>query len=171
MDPAVERSRGKRFVIIAAVMALTPVAALVAVICRPPCDTTRTNDARVRGRLGQVWIEANLSEFQLAHVRLGQPASLVAKIYGERITYEGKVVGYALQTHAAFAPSSAREAVREASAIAQRPPVRIELNPDQLAAQLLLLGLPIEVNIDTSDRTGAALTVVAGIAQTHETKE
>lgn len=127
-------------------MALAPVTALVTVICRPPCNETFTDDAYVRGSEAQVWIEANLSDVQLMHVRIGQPATVVAQIYGERLTFEGKVAGHA--------PGGLR--------IEQRPPVRIELEPRQPAEHLLRDGLPIRVNIDTSDRTGATLVAVAG---------
>jgi hypothetical protein len=40
-----------------------------------------------------LWIDANFKETQLAGVRIGQPATVVADIYGDDVVYHGKVVG------------------------------------------------------------------------------
>jgi len=147
----------ERAVPMMSVTALMLAVALAAVIWRSPCDKTFTDDAYVRGAdSNQLWIEAFFTKIQLAHLRIGQPASLVLDIHGERITYEwslvldihgerityeGTVVGYAVGTGGRFAPL----------------PVRIELDPQLLPARPLRPGLPMRVNVDTSDRTGAAL--------------
>ncbi|HKS33141.1 MAG TPA: multidrug efflux MFS transporter periplasmic adaptor subunit EmrA, partial [Enterobacteriaceae bacterium] len=41
----------------------------------------------------QLWVDANFKETQLAHMRIGQSATVVSDIYGDDVTYTGKVMG------------------------------------------------------------------------------
>jgi membrane fusion protein (multidrug efflux system) len=41
--------------------------------------------------LDQVWVDANFKEPQLARMRVGQPVTLSADLYGSRILYHGSV--------------------------------------------------------------------------------
>ncbi|WP_116287403.1 HlyD family efflux transporter periplasmic adaptor subunit, partial [Serratia marcescens] len=40
-----------------------------------------------------MWVDANFKETQLAHMRIGQTATVVSDIYGDDVKYTGKVVG------------------------------------------------------------------------------
>ncbi len=48
--------------------------------------------------LDQVWVDANFKEPQLADIRLGQPVTLTADVYGSRVHYHGTVVGFGAGT-------------------------------------------------------------------------
>ena len=45
--------------------------------------------------LAEVWVDANFKETQLQHVRIGQPVTLTADLYGGAVTYRGSVIGLA----------------------------------------------------------------------------
>ena len=53
--------------------------------------------------LTQVWVDANFKEGQLEHMRIGQPVTLIADLYGSDVEYHGTVDGLAAGTGAAFA--------------------------------------------------------------------
>lgn len=107
--------------------------------------------------LDQVWVEANFKEVELAHVRIGQPVSLLADFYDGRVTYRGKVVGLAAGTGSAFALLPPQNATGNWVKIVQRLPVRIELDSAQLSEHPLRLGLSMRATVDTSDRSGPSL--------------
>ena len=111
--------------------------------------------------LDQVWIEANFKESQLAHMRVGQPVSLTADLYGSKVDYHGKVVGFGAGTGSAFALLPAQNATGNWIKIVQRIPVRIALDPKDLAEHPLQIGLSMQVDVDTHDRSGVRLPQVA----------
>src|SRR5881392_1913629 len=43
--------------------------------------------------LQQVWVDANFKEGQLRKIRIGQPVTLTADVYGKKIEYHGSVAG------------------------------------------------------------------------------
>ncbi len=98
-----------------------------------------------------VYVDANFKESQLSRVRPGQPVTLVSELYGEEVEYEGRVVGFSGGTGAAFALVPAQNATGNWIRVVQRLPVRIALNPDQLAEHPLRVGLSMEVDIDVSN--------------------
>lgn len=49
-----------------------------------------------------LWVDANFKETQLAHMRIGQTATIVSDIYGDDVKYTGKVVGLDMGTGSAF---------------------------------------------------------------------
>jgi membrane fusion protein, multidrug efflux system len=107
--------------------------------------------------LGRLWLEANFREVQLRHMRIGQPASVVADVYGGRVTYHGRVAGLGLGTGSAFALLPAQNATGNWIKVVQRVPVRIELDPRELAAHPLRIGLSTVVRVDVRDTSGAEL--------------
>jgi len=58
--------------------------------------------------LGRLWLEANFREMQLRHMRIGQPATVVADLYGGHVSYHGRVAGLGLGTGSAFAAGAER---------------------------------------------------------------
>lgn len=98
-----------------------------------------------------VYVDANFKESQLARVRPGQPVTLVSELYGEEVEYEGRVVGFSGGTGAAFAVVPAQNATGNWIRVVQRLPVRIALDPEQLAEHPLRVGLSMEVDIDVSN--------------------
>ena len=104
-----------------------------------------------------LWIDANFKETQLAGVRIGQDATVVADIYGDDVVYHGKVVGLDMGTGSAFSLLPAQNATGNWIKVVQRLPVRIELNPDDIAKHPLRIGLSTLVKVDTTDKGGSAL--------------
>ncbi len=107
--------------------------------------------------LDKVWVDANFKEGQLADLRIGQPAELTADVYGTKVSYHGKVAGLGAGTGAAFSLLPAQNATGNWIKIVQRVPVRIALDPAELAAHPLRVGLSMEVTVDTADQGGPVL--------------
>ena len=104
-----------------------------------------------------LWIDANFKETQLAHMRIGQTATVVSDIYGDDVKYTGKVVGLDMGTGSAFSLLPAQNATGNWIKVVQRLPVRIELDEKQLADHPLRIGLSTLVTVDTSNRDGQML--------------
>jgi membrane fusion protein (multidrug efflux system) len=107
--------------------------------------------------LDQLWVDANFKEAQLRHLRIGQSATLSADVYGRQVHYRGRVSGLGAGTGAAFALLPAQNATGNWIKIVQRVPVRIVLEPQDLAAHPLRVGLSMEVSVDVSDASGKTL--------------
>jgi len=96
------------------------------------------------------YVDANFKEGQLARVRPGQPVKLKSDLYGDDVVYHGRVVGFSGGTGAAFALIPAQNATGNWIKVVQRLPVRIRLDPQELAAHPLRVGLSMEAEIDVS---------------------
>jgi membrane fusion protein (multidrug efflux system) len=104
-----------------------------------------------------LWVDANFKETQLAGVRIGQPATVVADIYGDDVVYHGKVAGLDMGTGSAFSLLPAQNATGNWIKVVQRLPVRIELNQEDIARHPLRIGLSTLVKIDTTSNEGSVL--------------
>jgi len=107
--------------------------------------------------LDGVWVDANFKESQLKAVHVGQPVSLHADLYGKEVEYHGKVIGFSAGTGSAFAVLPAQNATGNWIKVVQRLPVRIALDPKELQAHPLRIGLSMAVAVDTHDRKGSQL--------------
>jgi membrane fusion protein (multidrug efflux system) len=107
--------------------------------------------------LADVWVDANFKEVQLQHMRIGQPVTLHADLYGDDVTFHGKVQGFSPGTGAAFALLPAQNASGNWIKIVQRVPVRIALDPQEIHEHPLRVGLSMAVEVDTHDTSGAVL--------------
>ena len=110
--------------------------------------------------LNQLWVDANFKESQLQELRIGQPAELVADVYGKNVIFHGKVAGLGAGTGAAFSLLPAQNATGNWIKVVQRVPVRILLDPQELNAHPLRVGLSMDVNVDTADSSGKTLADV-----------
>jgi membrane fusion protein (multidrug efflux system) len=99
-----------------------------------------------------VYVNANYKEAQLRNVRIGEPAELTSDLYGSAVKYRGKVVGIGGGTGAAFALIPAQNATGNWIKVVQRLPVRIALDPAELRAHPLRVGLSMTAVIDASRR-------------------
>jgi membrane fusion protein (multidrug efflux system) len=99
-----------------------------------------------------VYVNANYKEAQLRQVHLGQPAVLTSDLYGGSVKYHGKVVGIGGGTGAAFALIPAQNATGNWIKVVQRLPVRIALDPAELRAHPLRVGLSMNADINVSRR-------------------
>ncbi|HET7792488.1 MAG TPA: HlyD family efflux transporter periplasmic adaptor subunit [Rhizobacter sp.] len=107
--------------------------------------------------LNQVWVDANFKESQLRNLRIGQPVTLTADMYGTKVEYHGKVEGLGAGTGAAFALLPAQNATGNWIKVVQRLPVRVALDAKQLAEHPLRVGLSMEARVDISDTSGKTL--------------
>jgi membrane fusion protein (multidrug efflux system) len=107
--------------------------------------------------LDRVWVDANFKEVQLEHLRIGQPVALHADMYGSDVEFSGHVSGLGAGSGAAFALLPAQNASGNWIKIVQRVPVRIALDPAQLAEHPLRVGLSMDVRVDVRDRSGAVM--------------
>jgi membrane fusion protein (multidrug efflux system) len=117
------------------------------------------------------WVDANFKESQLGRLRIGQPATLTADVYGGKIDYHGHIVGLGAGTGSAFSLLPAQNATGNWIKIVQRVPVRIELDPKEVAQHPLRVGLSMEVTVDVQDENGKVLSDVprnasSAVAQT-----
>lgn len=110
--------------------------------------------------LGEVWVDANFKESQLKNLRIGQPAELTADVYGTQVSYQGRVIGLAAGTGSAFALLPAQNATGNWIKVVQRVPVRIALDPQQVAQHPLRVGLSMDVTVDTHEQGGKTLADV-----------
>ncbi|MEX8192446.1 HlyD family secretion protein [Comamonas guangdongensis] len=107
--------------------------------------------------LHNLWVDANFKESQLADLRMGQKVELTADVYGDKASYEGKVVGLGAGTGSAFSLLPAQNATGNWIKVVQRVPVRVSLAPEALAKHPLRVGLSMDVKVDIRDRDGLAL--------------
>jgi membrane fusion protein (multidrug efflux system) len=86
-------------------------------------------------------------------MRIGQNVEVVSDLYGRSATYHGTVEGLAGGTGSIFATIPAQNATGNWIKVVQRLPVRIRLDPAELAARPLQVGLSMTATIDTRNRT------------------
>jgi membrane fusion protein (multidrug efflux system) len=121
--------------------------------------------------LDQVWVDANFKERQLLNLRAGQAVKLHADIYGSAVEYHGRVAGFGAGTGSAFALLPPQNATGNWIKVVQRVPVRIALDPAELAQHPLQLGLSTEVEVDTHERGGELRSVAARTTPAYQTKD
>jgi membrane fusion protein (multidrug efflux system) len=116
--------------------------------------------------LSNVWIDANFKEVQLQHMRIGQPVTITADIYGGKVTYHGKVEGMGAGSGSAFALLPPQNASGNWIKIVQRVPVRIMLDPQELVEHPLRVGLSVSASVAIKDTSGPQVTARIGAGST-----
>ncbi|MHB8813100.1 MAG: HlyD family efflux transporter periplasmic adaptor subunit [Steroidobacteraceae bacterium] len=107
-----------------------------------------------------MWIDANFKENQLGDLRIGQPVQVSLDMYGSHVRYHGKVLGLTAGTGSALAVLPTQNASGNWIKIVQRLPVRIGLDPAELARHPLFLGLSANIDVSVRDVAGSALSQV-----------
>ena len=105
----------------------------------------------------QMWLDANFKETQLTHMRIGQPVEIHFDLYGKDKTFNGKVIGIEMGTGSAFSLLPTQNATGNWIKVVQRVPVRIQLDPQQLAENPLRIGLSATVKVNVTDSQGETL--------------
>jgi membrane fusion protein, multidrug efflux system len=95
-----------------------------------------------------LWVDANFKEDQLAHMRPGQPATIVADVLPGTI-FRGRVDSLAPGTGAVFSVIPPENATGNFTKIVQRIPVRIALDDGEAKLGELRPGLSTTVSVDT----------------------
>jgi membrane fusion protein (multidrug efflux system) len=98
--------------------------------------------------VSEMYVNANFKEVQLKKVRPGQSVELESDLYGHKVAFHGVIEGFNGGTGAAFALIPAQNATGNWIKVVQRLPVRIRLNPDELAAHPLRVGLSMNAKVD-----------------------
>jgi membrane fusion protein (multidrug efflux system) len=102
--------------------------------------------------VNHLYVDANFKEGQLSRVKPGQAVTLTSDLYGDDVEYHGRVVGFSGGTGSAFALIPAQNATGNWIKVVQRLPVRVSLDPNELAAHPLRVGLSMTAKIDTATR-------------------
>jgi membrane fusion protein, multidrug efflux system len=110
--------------------------------------------------LDQIWVDANYKETALKNVRLGQKVTFTADLYGREVIFHGIVLGFQPGSGNAFALLPPENASGNWIKIIQRVPIRIRIDPQELIAHPLLLGLSMRVKIAIHDTSGPMLAHV-----------
>jgi len=92
---------------------------------------------------------------------VGQSVILTADLYGNSIRYHGKVVGFGAGTGSAFSLLPAQNATGNWIKIVQRVPVRIALDPREVAANPLQIGLTMKSEVNVRNDSGVRLPQLA----------
>ncbi|MDR0235648.1 HlyD family efflux transporter periplasmic adaptor subunit [Acinetobacter sp.] len=100
--------------------------------------------------IAEIYVDANFKESQLKNVKVGQKATLTSDLYGKDVEYHGTVIGFSGGTGSAFALIPAQNATGNWIKVVQRLPVRIKLDPKELAKHPLRVGLSMNAEVDTS---------------------
>ncbi|HEV2362867.1 MAG TPA: HlyD family efflux transporter periplasmic adaptor subunit [Caulobacteraceae bacterium] len=96
------------------------------------------------------YVNANFKESQVRRMRIGQAARLTSDLWGRGVVYHGRVSGFAGGSGSAFALIPAQNATGNWIKVVQRLPVRIDLDPGELRAHPLRVGLSMTVTVDLS---------------------
>ncbi|MBM6596628.1 HlyD family secretion protein [Microvirga pudoricolor] len=103
----------------------------------------------------RVWIIANFKETQIARLHDGLPALMaVDALHGEAIT--GRIARFSPAAGSEFSVLRPDNATGNFTKVAQRIPVRIEIDPGQPAARRISPGMSVVVSVDTADGTPQA---------------
>ena len=119
--------------------------------------------------LEQVWVDANFKEPQLRRLRIGQSVTLVSDLYGSDVEFHGRVAGLSAGTGSAFSLLPAQNATGNWIKVVQRVPVRVELDPKELAAHPLRIGLSMVATVDVREQEGKSLTEAPRVSTARHT--
>ncbi|MDR1310189.1 MAG: efflux RND transporter periplasmic adaptor subunit, partial [Deltaproteobacteria bacterium] len=106
--------------------------------------------------LDEVWVEANFKESQLGKIKPGHKATISSDMYGGSVTYGGVVMGLSAGTGSVFSLLPAENATGNWIKVVQRVPVKIMIDPEDLARNPLLLGLSLKVEVNVAEEPGPA---------------
>ena len=116
--------------------------------------------------LNSLWVDANFKEGQLAHMRIGQDVVLHSDIYGSKVEFHGKVLGMSAGTGSAFALLPAQNASGNWIKVVQRVPVRISLDPKELAEHPLRIGVSMQIEVNISEQQGTPIAASPNVSTT-----
>jgi membrane fusion protein (multidrug efflux system) len=97
--------------------------------------------------LDDIWVDANFKESQLDVIKPGQKVRILADLYNGKVTHMGVVVGRSAGTGSAFSLLPPENATGNWIKVVQRVPVRVAINPENIAKDPLLLGLSCRVEV------------------------
>lgn len=99
--------------------------------------------------LNDLWITANIKETDMQRVQPGERVIINTNIYGNDVTYHGKVLGIEPAGGSTFSLFPPENTTGNYIHIVERVPVRIGLSPSEVKEHPLRLGMSVRVNIYT----------------------
>lgn len=111
--------------------------------------------------LDHLWVEANLRETELQHVRPGQPALVNVSMYGSRQTFHGTVEGLVPGSGSPFALLPPDNSTGNFIHIVERVPVRIALPAEEIREHPIRPGLSTVTSINVSESGQSVWTSLA----------
>lgn len=98
-----------------------------------------------------VWVIANFKETQVANITIGEPATIHVDALGGA-EFKGHVSNISPATGSEFSAGAANPATGNYIKIAQRIPVRINLDPNQSGLEQLRPGMSVSADVDTKTK-------------------
>lgn len=111
--------------------------------------------------LDHLWVEANLRETEMQHVRPGQAALVNVSLYGSKQTFHGTVEGLVPGSGSAFALLPPDNSTGNFIHIVERVPVRIALPADELREHPIRPGLSTVTSINIAESGQSVWTSLA----------
>jgi len=105
--------------------------------------------------LDGLWITANIKETDMHRVQPGQDVTVNAGMYGNAVTYHGKVMGIEPAGGSTFSLFPPENTTGNYIHIVERVPVRISLSKQELMKHPLRPGLSVRVKIISKTNAGA----------------
>jgi membrane fusion protein (multidrug efflux system) len=108
-------------------------------------------------RKGSLWVEANLKETRITHVKVGDRATVKADAYPD-VTWQAEVASLSPASGSEFALIPPQNASGNWVKVVQRIPVALHFLPGQEDKPPLRAGMSVEVTIDTRSQVSEATT-------------
>jgi membrane fusion protein (multidrug efflux system) len=105
--------------------------------------------------LDQIWVNANYKETQMRHMKIGQKVELKADMYGYDVVYRGVIVGLPGGAGDAFSILPPQNLSGNWIKIVQRLPVRVVIEPEDLIAHPLRLGMTMQARVNIRNQSGS----------------
>src|ERR1700733_15836274 len=99
------------------------------------------------------YVDANFKEGEVERLRPGQPVSLTSDLYGSNVVFHGRIEGIGGGTGSALSVIPAQNATGNWIKVVQRLPVRVRLDPKELAEHPLRVGLSMTARIELQPGT------------------
>jgi membrane fusion protein (multidrug efflux system) len=122
----------------------------------------------------EIWIDANFKETQLAKLRIGQPVTIEADMYGRHHEFAGRISGFTMGTGSTLALLPPQNATGNFVKVVQRLPVRIDLTNYDPNKDPLFIGLSVTPYVHirekpTGPNAGKFLQQPIPVTKTNET--
>ena len=104
--------------------------------------------------LDQIWVNANYKETQMKHMRIGQKVDIRADLWGIEQVFHGRIVGLPGGAGNVFSLLPPQNLSGNWIKIVQRLPVRVALDPEEIRAHPLRVGLTCRAITHTDNRDG-----------------
>lgn len=105
--------------------------------------------------LNQIWVNTNFKETQMRHMKIGQSVKMSSDLYGKDVVYHGKIIGLPGGAGNAFSILPPQNLSGNWIKIVQRLPVRVSLDPDEIQAHPLRIGLSMLATVDIEGDHGS----------------